>query len=184
MAVVAKRLIYSGLISRSSTSKTRVVHLHAVFGRRLFTIAFFQDFILQAGFRGFDAVAFGILREELFPGFLIFLRQFFRLGRLLLLELSLVGHQGFLDFLTAHSRLFFVAVVAVLNALEELLHLKVRQVVAHSLAHDQAHAVADFLIRGFQRRIFRNRFLGRRTACHDTGHRQCDQGFSHYIVLS
>jgi len=72
--------------------------------------------------------------------------------------------------------------VAVLDALEELVHLQIRQVVTHALTENQAHAIAHLLIGGIQFRLFRG-FGGCGTAGHEAGHCQCKERFLHCIIL-
>src|SRR5690606_12934943 len=92
----------------------------------------------------FNAIPLRVFRQEGIASLLIFLGKFFVLLLLLYLKLFLIGQQCGLDFLAAQSLGFFIASLTMLKALNELLHLKVRQVIAHALAHHQSHAVADF----------------------------------------
>src|SRR5690554_7888266 len=89
------------------------MHLHLVFGGRLAAIAFFNDFVLQAGLGGLYAVTLAVFSQERFTGGLVLLGQFLDLLLLLGLHVLLVCHQGFLDFLAAQALGIFIAGVEI-----------------------------------------------------------------------
>ena len=130
-----------------------VVDFHLILGGWALTVTFFNHFVLETGLCGLNAFTLGVFSQESLAGILVLLSQFFQLLLLLLLELLLVGHQRFLDLLAGQSLAVFITGMAMLDALKELVHLEIRQVVAHALTQHQSHAIADFLGRGFKGRV-------------------------------